>query len=49
MSQYSSCESFVNDLKQSEVAHTGLDVAVLNAGIINVDLVRSPEGWEQTI
>ena len=45
MSRYSSCLSFVNQLKQSEAGHTGLDVAVLNAGLINVDFVRSPQGW----
>ncbi|KAJ5496621.1 NAD(P)-binding protein [Penicillium fimorum] len=49
MSQYSSCVSFVEQLKQSEAGRTGIDVAVLNAGVINVDFVRSPEGWEQTI
>ncbi|PWY83795.1 putative short chain dehydrogenase/ reductase [Aspergillus sclerotioniger CBS 115572] len=46
MNLYSSCVSFVNQLKQSEM---GLDVAILNAGIINVDFTQSPEGWEQTI
>ena len=42
MSQYSSCVSFVDQLKQ-KTGH--LDVAVLNAGLINVDYVKSPEGW----
>lgn len=45
MSRYSSCLSFVSQLKQSEASHTGLDVAVLNAGLINVNFVQSPEGW----
>ena len=45
MNRYSSCLSFVNRLKQSEAGHTGLDVAILNAGLVNVDFVQSPEGW----
>lgn len=45
MSRYSSCLSFVNQLKQSEAGRTGLDVAILNAGLINVDFVQSPQGW----
>ncbi|KAE9363950.1 putative short chain dehydrogenase/ reductase [Stipitochalara longipes BDJ] len=49
MNQYSSCTLFVEQLKTSDAARNGLDVAVLNAGLINVDYVRSPEGWEQTI
>ncbi|KAI1664106.1 hypothetical protein L13192_12047 [Pyrenophora tritici-repentis] len=49
MSEYSSCLSFVDKLKRSKVGQVGLDVAVLNAGLINVDYVQSPEGWEQTI
>ncbi|KAL2017251.1 hypothetical protein VTK56DRAFT_2363 [Thermocarpiscus australiensis] len=49
MSRYSSCVSFVNKLKQSEVGQAGLDVAVLNAGLINIEFMRSPEGWEETI
>lgn len=48
MSEYSSCLSFVDRLKQSEVGQVGLDVAVLNAGLINVDYVQSPEGWYVT-
>ncbi|PYI02921.1 putative short chain dehydrogenase/ reductase [Aspergillus sclerotiicarbonarius CBS 121057] len=49
MNRYSSCMSFVNELKQTEVCQNGLDVAVLNAGVINVNFMQSPEGWEQTI
>lgn len=45
MSRYSSCVSFVERLKQHAACERGLDVAVLNAGLINVDFVRSPEGW----
>ena len=43
MSRYSSCVSFVDQLKKSSTGH--LDVAVLNAGLVNVDFVQSPEGW----
>ncbi|KAI8932963.1 hypothetical protein NX059_010432 [Plenodomus lindquistii] len=49
MSRYSSCVSFVEQLKQSKVGQNGLDVAVLNAGLINIDYFLSPQGWEQTI
>ncbi|RAK74302.1 putative short chain dehydrogenase/ reductase [Aspergillus fijiensis CBS 313.89] len=50
MSRYSSCVSFVSQLKQQTASCAGhLDVAVLNAGLINVDFKLSPEGWEQTI
>ncbi|KAI0426469.1 putative short chain dehydrogenase/ reductase [Xylaria sp. FL1042] len=49
MNQYSSCVSFVNHLEQSDICREGLDVAVLNAGIINVEFLKSPDGWEQTI
>jgi hypothetical protein len=45
MSQYSSCVSFIEQLKKCEATRFGLDVAVLNAGLINIDFVRSPEGW----
>ncbi|KAH8728018.1 putative short chain dehydrogenase/ reductase [Phaeosphaeriaceae sp. PMI808] len=49
MSRYSSCVSFVDRLKQNEMCNAGLDVAILNAGLIHVEHVLSPEGWEQTI
>ncbi|KAH7371059.1 hypothetical protein BKA66DRAFT_573235 [Pyrenochaeta sp. MPI-SDFR-AT-0127] len=49
MNRYSSCVSFVESLKHSEVGHGGLDVAVLNAGLINIDYAQSSEGWEQTV
>lgn len=45
MSRYSSCVGFVQQLKEDERFEDGLDVAVLNAGLINVDYERSPEGW----
>lgn len=45
MNQYSSCVSFVEGLKNSDAARSGLDVAVLNAGVINADFMESPEGW----
>ena len=43
MSRYSSCTSFIDRLKQSGTGH--LDVAVLNAGLINVDFEQSSQGW----
>ncbi|EAW21067.1 putative short chain dehydrogenase/reductase family oxidoreductase [Aspergillus fischeri NRRL 181] len=50
MSRYSSCVSFVSQLKQHTASSAGrLDVVILNAGLINVDFKLSPEGWEQTI
>lgn len=45
MSRYSSCLSLVQRLKQSEACDAGLDVAILNAGLINVEHEESPEGW----
>lgn len=45
MSRYASCISLVNRLKQTGVCIDGLDVAVLNAGLINIDHEISPEGW----
>ncbi|CAN9404265.1 unnamed protein product [Alternaria alternata] len=49
MNRYSSCVAFVEQLKESKATCHGLDIAVLNAGLINSDYVQSPEGWEQTI
>lgn len=45
MSRYSSCMSLVQQLKEDNFSKGGLDVAVLNAGLINVDYEQSPEGW----
>ena len=46
MSRYSSCVSFVSQLKQQTAnCARQVDVAVLNAGLINVDFKLSPEGW----
>lgn len=45
LSRYSSCVSFIHTLKATEAVRAGLDVAVLNAGLINTDFVESPEGW----
>ncbi|CAI6338804.1 unnamed protein product [Periconia digitata] len=49
MNTYRSCVDFVEELKKSKVCRAGLDVAVLNAGLINIDFQKSPQGWEQTI
>ncbi|KAF1934743.1 putative short chain dehydrogenase/ reductase [Clathrospora elynae] len=49
LSRYSSCVAFVEQLKESTATRHGLDIAVLNAGLINAEYVQSPEGWEQTI
>lgn len=45
MNRYSSCVSLVDELKQSSSCREGLDIAVLNAGLINVDYLQSAEGW----
>lgn len=45
MSSYKSVVDFTRKLEESEVASEGLDIAVLNAGLINIDFVRGPEGW----
>lgn len=45
MSRYSSCVSFLAQLKQHTASSAGrVDVAVLNAGLINVYFKHSPEG-----
>ncbi|KAI1779471.1 NAD(P)-binding protein [Hypoxylon cercidicola] len=49
MSSYSSCVAFVDELKKRHAGNGGVDVVVLNAGIINPQFETSPEGWEQTI
>jgi NAD(P)-dependent dehydrogenase (short-subunit alcohol dehydrogenase family) len=45
LSRYASCVDFVERLKSSAATRNGLDVAVLNAGIINAEYLQSPEGW----
>lgn len=48
MSSYQSMRSFVNQLK-AEIAGKTLDVALLNAGIVQPDFTVSEEGWEETL
>jgi NAD(P)-dependent dehydrogenase (short-subunit alcohol dehydrogenase family) len=45
MSTYASCMAFMEQLKNHLISSGQLDVAVLNAGIINSDFEKSPEGW----
>lgn len=45
LNRYSSCVSLVDQLKEAPATRRGLDVAVLNAGLINADYKQSPEGW----
>lgn len=45
LNQYSSCVSLMDRLKEAPATREGLDVAVLNAGLINADHKKSPEGW----
>lgn len=45
MGKFSSCVEFIDQLKQSEFRHIGLDVAILNDGLINVNFVKSSDGW----
>lgn len=45
MARYSSCLSFVAELKKIREGQGGVDIAVLNAGMLPSRFVRSPEGW----
>ena len=45
MVHYSSCVGFVEELREVRQGEGGIDVAVLNAGILMPHFVRSPEGW----
>jgi NAD(P)-dependent dehydrogenase (short-subunit alcohol dehydrogenase family) len=42
MGRYSSCVEFVDRLRESSL---DVDIAVLNAGLINAEYELSPEGW----
>ena len=48
MSSWSSIREFVRGLRE-EVGHKGLDVALLNAGVVQFSHQMSDEGWEQTL
>jgi NAD(P)-dependent dehydrogenase (short-subunit alcohol dehydrogenase family) len=45
ISRYPSCVVLIAALKRGDASCTNLDVAVLNADLIHVDLCKSPEGW----
>lgn len=45
MARYSSCVAFVAELKKIREGQGGIDIAVLNAGMLTLRFVRSPEGW----
>lgn len=45
MARYSSCVAFVAELKKIRGRQGGIDIAVLNAGMLTLRYVRSPEGW----
>ncbi|KAL1869636.1 hypothetical protein Daus18300_005491 [Diaporthe australafricana] len=45
MARTSSCVAFVAELKKVRQGKGGVDVAVLNAGMLSPHLVSSPEGW----
>lgn len=45
MARYDSCVSFVAELKKVRAGHGGIDIALLNAGMLTPRFVRSPEGW----
>lgn len=45
MARYSSCVAFVAELKNIREGQGGIDVAVLNAGMLTPRFVRGPEGW----
>lgn len=45
MARYFSCVAFVAELKSIREGQGGIDIAVLNAGMLPSRFVRSPEGW----
>ncbi|KAL8647217.1 MAG: hypothetical protein Q9226_006521 [Calogaya cf. arnoldii] len=50
MSSYASIQGFVDQLRtETEDQGLGLDVALLNAGVIQFEYQKSEEGWEQTL
>ncbi|KAK2609480.1 hypothetical protein N8I77_002977 [Diaporthe amygdali] len=49
MARYSSCMAFAAELRKVREGQGGIDVAVLNAGVLSPRFVASPEGWEMTI
>lgn len=45
MARYDSCVAFVSELRKIREGQGGIDVCVLNAGMLTPQFVRSPEGW----
>lgn len=45
MARYDSCVAFVAELRKVREGQGGIDVCVLNAGMLTPHFVRSPEGW----
>jgi NAD(P)-dependent dehydrogenase (short-subunit alcohol dehydrogenase family) len=45
MNHYLSCVAFVEELKRDWAGKGGIGYIVLNAGVLNVSFVESPEGW----
>ena len=45
MSQYSSVEAFVEQLRREQSTDGGFDCIVLNAGVFNASFVESSTGW----
>lgn len=45
MARYDSCVAFVAELKKVRAGQGGIDIALLNAGMLTPRFVRSPEGW----
>lgn len=45
MARHDSCVAFVAELKKIRAGQGGIDVVVLNAGMLTPRFIRSPEGW----
>lgn len=45
MARYASCVAFAAELRKVREGKGGIDVAVLNAGMLTQNYARSPENW----
>lgn len=45
MARYASCVAFVAELRKVRKGKGGIDLAVLNAGMLTQSYARSPENW----
>ncbi|KAK8134679.1 NAD(P)-binding protein [Apiospora sp. TS-2023a] len=49
MSRYDSVVAFAEKVKQVKKGAGGVDVVILNAGMIGTEYEKGPEGWEQNL